>query len=570
MDYQPPLEDWAFLLDHLVDLGALARLPAFAKQDLSTETARAVFAEAGRVAAEVLAPLNGVGDRLGARLEGDRVVLPEGFAAAWRALAEGGWTGISLPVEAGGLGLPELFNTVVAEFWNGANMAFALNPMLSLGAAGAILAHGTAAQIEAWVPAIARGEMSGTMNLTEPEAGSDLGPIRTRAEPAGDHFRIRGQKIFITWGEHELARNIVHLVLARLPDAPPGSRGLSLFLVPKFLPDGRRNDLRCLALECKLGLHASPTCQMSYGERDGAVGWLLGEANRGLACMFTMMNEARLKVGIQGLGVAERARQASIAYARSRQQGGVAIARHPDVVRMLLTQRALVEAMRAVAGVEAVVLDRARHGEDPDLQARVDLLIPVIKGWFTELAQEVASLAIQIHGGAGYVEETGVAQLWRDVRVAAIYEGTNGIQAADLVRRKLGRDDGVAMARLLAEIAGDCQRPPQGAAACAAALAATATVQGALTRALVEALGRDPEDALLGSFDYLMATGYLLGGWQMLRAWRAAQGEAPFAQAKRATARFYLEHLLPRARAHQEAAGRWQGRVDWTRLACGD
>ena len=559
MSYSAPLQDLEFIFRHLIDLPALAGLPPFADLELTEDTASAILGEAARVAAEVMAPANRIGDSKGAELVDGRVRLPDEFAAIQKAMRDGGWVGISLPARVGGQGLPALFNTVTAEFWNSANMAFALNPTLCIGAANAILAHGSDEQVEKFLRPIAEGRWSGTMNLTEPQAGSDLGTVKTRAERHGDHYRISGQKIYITWGEHELTENIVHLVLARLPDAPEGTRGISLFIVPKVLVNddgsiGERNDVQCLSLEHKMGIHASPTCVMSYGEEGGAVGYLVGEEHKGLAYMFTMMNEARLIVGVQGLAVGEAAYRKALAYARERVQGGMAIVHHPDVARMLMTQKALVEAMRAVACVESVNLDFAHPNADGKAQKRADLMIPVIKGWFTELGQEVASLGIQVHGGMGYIEETGAAQFYRDVRIAAIYEGTNGIQAADLVTRKLGRDRGQAMAALMVEMQRDIDAAVgAGLSAEAGQLQAALDAHRKTTDQLLATLQSDLPQALLNSFDYLMATGFLCGGWQMLRTLIVVRGrENAGYREKCSTARFYLSRLLPRAGLHQQ------------------
>jgi len=558
MSYQAPLADLDFVLRHLVDLPALLALPVFDSLDLNADIA-SILAEAGKVASQVLSPANRLGDIEGAAQEGQKVFLPEAFGTVHKAVMEGGWTGVSLPEEVGGQGLPVLFNTIIAEFWNSANMAYALNPMLSIGVANTILAHGTEGQVQTYVRPIAEGRWTGTMNLTEPQAGSDLSNIQMRAVKEDDHYRITGQKIYITWGEHELAENIIHLVLARLPDAPAGTRGISLFIVPKYLVNhdgslGERNDVKCLSLEHKMGIHASPTCAMSYGDEGGATGYLVGEEHSGLPQMFTMMNEARIIVGVQGLGIGEVAWQNAEEYARQRVQGGREIVNHPDVARMLMTQKALVEAMRAIACVESVNLDFARHGGDEKTQKRVDLMIPVIKAWFTELGQEIASLGIQIHGGMGYIEETGVAQYYRDIRIAAIYEGTNGIQAADLVVRKLGRDRGRAMFGLLENIQ----------VAIDAAMEVGLSLEGGClqtvlddhreaTDLMLSLLEAGVPHALFNSFDYLMATGYLCGGWQMLRALMAVKGKKDsFSQKKEATAMFYLTRLLPRGTLHHQ------------------
>ncbi len=567
--YQAPVEDMAFVIDELCAVGAaFADVPRFAGLGLGAELTATLLAESARFSGELLAPLRRVGDRQPATCADGRVAVPPGFEDAYRQFAAGGWAGISADPEFAGQGLPELYATAACEMWNGANMAFALAPILSIGAARAIRAHGDERQKATYLARLHTGEWAGTMNLTETAAGSDLGAIRARAVPERGRYRIRGQKIFITWGDHEAADNIVHLVLARLPDAPAGGKGLSLFIVPKFLVEedgslGARNDVYPVSTERKLGIHGSPTCVMAYGEREGALGDLLGGANDGLRCMFTMMNEARLKVGVQALGVADGAYQQALAHARQRVQGGAPIIRHPDVRRMLLTMRAASEAMRAFAYAEAVTLDLARHLPDAGRQARIDLLIPVIKGWLTEMGEELASLGVQIHGGMGYIEETGAAQYLRDVRIASIYEGTNGIQAADLVGRKLARDGGAAMDSLLAEAEADARR------LAAAGQADLLAVAGGLARALAQlrdsteamlAQCRDSrETALAGAFDYMMQVGFVMGGWHMARSAELAaaglDGGSQFRQRKLRTARYYVEQILPRAGSHGQAAG---------------
>ena len=477
----------------------------------------------------------------------------------------------------GGQGLPGLVAAATAEMWSGANMAFALCPMLTAGAMQAIRAHASEELKATYLPKLIGGVWTGTMNLTEPQAGSDLAAIRTRALPEGDHYRIFGEKIFITWGDHDMSENVVHLVLARLPDAPEGTRGISLFLVAKFLVNadgslGARNDAACTALEHKLGIHASPTCVMTFGQDEGAVGYLVGERNGGLANMFTMMNEARQKVGVQGLAIADRAYQAARAFARERIQGRpvgqkagerVAIIQHPDVRRMLLTMKSQIEAMRGFAYVLAADIDVAhRHpdaGERQARQARVDLLTPVLKGWCTELGVEIASLGIQVHGGMGYIEETGAAQYLRDARIATIYEGTTGIQAADLIGRKLPVREGEAMAALVAEMRGVATALEQiegtAFAAIARQLAGGIEALEQASEWLRRSLASDPEAALAGSVNYLMLTGYVCGGWQLARAAlraNAALNEHKadrFFQAKIITASFYAEQILPRTTA---------------------
>jgi len=569
MGYRAPLQDMLFVLDQLAEIGRLQRFADYADADLSGPGVEAILAEAARVAERAWAPTNRDGDLIGARLEDGRVQTPPSFREAFGVMRDGGWMGTTLPASVGGLGLPECLGTAVMEMWNSANMALSLNPMLNIGAAYTILSHGTPAQIETFVSRMIPGEWTGTMNLTEPGAGSDLSLVKTMAVPEGDHYRIKGQKIFITWGEHELADNIVHLVLARTPDAPAGTKGISLFIVPKFLVNadgslGERNDVHCVSIEHKMGIHGSPTCVMSYGDNGGAVGYLLGELHGGMANMFTMMNEARLKVGLQGLACAEGAAQQAQAYAHERAQGRdlrtgkgpVAIVNHPDVQRMLMIQRALTEAMRAVSYVEAAQLDIAHHDDDAAQRARAqrrcDLMIPVIKGWMTELGQEVASLGMQVYGGMGYIEETGAAQWLRDVRISAIYEGTNGIQAQDLVFRKLARDGGQSLLELLAAIEQTEREtaaalPEQTRALTQARQDLQASAQHLLTSA---GAGRLTAVAA-GAFDFMMQLGYVSGAWQMLRACAALAGrDDDFARRKRSVAAFYLQRILPRAAQH--------------------
>ena len=570
--YRAPTEDMQFLIDDVLDVSTvLGPLPHYADLGLGAELTTALLDEAGKFAADVVSPLRRVGDQHPSRCSDAAVTIPPGYGEAIRQLGAGGWVGISAPQDQGGQGLPELFGTAACEMWNSADMAFALEPFLSAGAALAIAAHGNDELKATYLEKIYSGEWSGTMNLTESGAGSDLGPMKTRAEREGDHYRLFGQKIYITWGDHDATDNIIHLVLARLPDAPAGSRGISLFLVPKFVvnPDGTlgaRNDAYPVSVEHKLGIHGSPTCVMAYGDTGGALGYLVGEENQGLACMFTMMNEARLKVGLQGLGASEGAYQKAVAYARERVQGNVPIIEHADVKRMLLTMRALNEAMRALAYSEAVTMDLAHAGPVETREAsqrRIDLMIPVIKGWLTELGIEVTSLGVQVHGGMGYVEETGAAQYLRDVRITPIYEGTNGIQAADLLNRKLGRDNGAAMEAVQTEIRSLATLLQRDADSRLAAIGEC--LDGALadhvsaTQRLLAILPEDRFAALGGSFDYMMQTGYLFGGWQLARGAQvatkiaAAGDRVTFCERKVATALFYMERLLPRARAHAGA-----------------
>lgn len=570
--YKAPLDDMQFLIDDVCQAGArLGDLPRFEGLEVGTDLTTALLEEASKLAADVVAPLRRVGDQQPARCADGAVTIPPGYGDAIRALGDGGWVGISADSGFGGQGLPELYGTAACEMWNSADMAFALEPFLSSGAALAISAHGSDVLKNKYLPNINAGVWSGTMNLTESGAGSDLGPMKTRAERHGDHYRIFGQKIYITWGDHDATENIIHLVLARLPDAPEGSKGISLFVVPKFLVNddgslGDRNDAYPVSVEHKLGIHGSPTCVMAYGDQEGAIGYLVGQENNGLACMFTMMNEARLKVGLQGLGASEGAYQKAVAYARERVQGGVAIIEHADVKRMLMSMRALNEAMRALAYTESLTMDLS-HGapaqERGAWKARLDLMIPVIKGWMTEVGQEVTSVGVQIHGGMGYVEETGAAQFFRDVRITSIYEGTNGIQAADLVGRKLARDGGAMMELVHDEIrqvadalAGSSD---ERLAAMGRALSDALAAHVMSSQTILELFKVDKSAAMSVSFDYMMQTGYLFGGWHLAASSLVAldllsrDEKTLFCQRKIATTEFYLHRLMPRGSAHADA-----------------
>ena len=575
-DYTAPLADMRFALQEIAGIGEIAALPGC--EQASDDLVDAVLEEAGKLAGGVLAPLNRAGDALGSRLENGVVRTPEGFKEAYRHYVEGGWNALPFAPEHGGQGLPIAVATAVAEMWNAANMSFALCPLLNVGAVEALTAHGSPEQQRLYLPKLISGEWTGTMNLTEPQAGSDVGALRTRAVREGAHYRIAGQKIFITYGEHDMAENIVHLVLARLPDAPPGTKGISLFLVPKFMVGadgslGQRNDVRCVSLEHKLGIHASPTCVLAYGDNGGAIGFLVGEENRGMECMFTMMNNARLNVGLQGVAIAERAYQQARDFARQRVQGRPVTAKaagaypiihHPDVRRMLLLMRAETEAMRALAYYAAGAIDRARHHPDDATrerqQRRVDLLIPAVKAWCTDLGVEIASLGVQVHGGMGFIEETGAAQHLRDARIAPIYEGTNGIQANDLVGRKLLRDRGAAAGELIAEMRASeralAEAPGDDLAALAEPLAAALDAVERATAWMVDHGDSDAPRALAGAVPYLKQLATVAGGWLMAKSALAATarlrtraGDAGFNQAKLVTARFYAEHILPAAPA---------------------
>jgi acyl-CoA dehydrogenase len=562
-----------FVIDEIAGLEEISKLPGF--EDATSDLVGAVLEQAGLLASEVISPLNHIGDRQGTRIENNVVVSPPGYAEAYRQFVENGWQGLGKPTAIDGQGLPFLVHSAVAEMWYSANMAFALCPLLTSGAIEAIETHATPELQKLYLPHMISGEWSGTMNLTEPQAGTDLAAIKTRAERDGERYRIRGQKIYITWGEHEMSDNIVHLVLARLPDAPEGVKGISLFLVPKYLANedgsrGERNDLKVVSLETKLGIHSSPTCVMSYGDGDGAIGYLVGEEHNGLACMFTMMNNARLEVGMQGVAISERAYQHALAFARERVQGVArgqpgrsTIIHHPDVRRMLMQMRATAQAGRALAYYASAQTDLAHHAESADdretHQRRVDLIIPIVKGWCTEMAQEVTSLGVQVHGGMGFIEETGAAQYMRDARILTIYEGTTGIQALDLMGRKMLRDRGRAMTELISEM--KTFDVPGGNDDLSAFEARFELALGALEDATAWYLQQAVEDPDLGSavgVDYLLLAGNVTCAWLMGRAAIAAQrhidagGDDPAYAHKISTARFFAERILPRAEAHRQ------------------
>ena len=572
-EYAAPLRDMQFVIEELVGLPTVNTLPGL---DWVTEDlVRAVLNEAGRFGGEVLAPLNRVGDLEGSRLENGVVVTPTGFADAYKGFVEGGWNGVTASQDHGGQGFPGLIGTAVGEIWDSANLAFSLCPMLSQSGIEALTVHGSPKQQQTWLPKLVTGEWSGTMVLTEPQAGSDVGALRTRAVLEDDHYRITGQKIFITWGDHEMAENIVHMVLARVVGAPEGIKGISLFIVPKYLvnPDGSlgpRNDLKAASLEHKLGIHASPTAVMSFGDDGGAIGYLVGEENRGIEYMFTMMNNARTGVGREGMAIAERAYQQAREYARTRIQGRsaagpVAIVHHADVRRTLVGMKAEIEAMRALAYTVAAGLDVARRHKDPSVraqnQARADLLVPVLKAWCTDRGVAIASDGVQIHGGAGFIEETGAAQHYRDSRITPIYEGTNGIQALDLVRRKVMGDRGAAITVLIDEMRADAGI--EGAAETApirAALARAIADLDETTRWLLEATAA-PETAAAAATPYLELLGTVVGGWMMARSAEiavaseaSANGDAAFYRTKTRTARYYGEAVLPRTLSLKQAA----------------
>jgi len=554
--YSPATQDQLLAIRVNAGIADLAAAERFAAAE--PDMVEAIVEGIGAFAAGEWAPLNRAGDLEGARLENGVVRLPDGFAQAYADYVAQGWNAIAGPAAFGGQGLPFTLACNVLENLGTANMAFSLLPMLSVGATEALDHHGSEAQKAIYLPKLVSGEWSGTMNLTEPQAGSDLGALRTTATPIedGEHagkYRIAGQKIFITFGEHDLAENIVHLVLARLPDAPEGSRGISLFLVPKYHVNddgspGPRNDVRCVSLEHKLGINASPTCVMSYGDNGECIGELVGAENRGLAAMFTMMNNARINVGNQGVQIGERATQAALAYARERVQSAragspdktpVAIAEHPDVRRMLLRMKALTEGARALLYYTAGQVDRGTLGDEA-ADRRGDVLVPLIKAWGTDVGVEVASLGVQVHGGMGFIEETGAAQHYRDARIAPIYEGTNGIQAADLVTRKLGLENGAVFAALMADIARDAGGDEPALAALANDCAAIGEWMGGAASL---------DDRLAGSVPFCTMSAVAVAGWQLLRQLRAVEsGDAPgAAAAKRASVRFFLDRIVPEA-----------------------
>ena len=540
MAYEAPVRDMAFALESMAQIARVEENGAFENYD--ADLIGPILEEAGKLARDVLAPLNQQGDKVGATLGPDGVTAAPGFKEAYAAYRDGGWIGLGFPEEWGGQGLPKGLALAVMEIVNGANMAFGLCPMLSLGAIEALLAHGSDEQKQMYLPNLVSGTWTGTMNLTEPQAGSDVGALKTKAVPNGDgSFAISGQKIYITWGDHDVAENIVHLVLARLPDAPEGSRGVSLFIAPKFLVNedgslGARNSVKCIGLEEKLGIHASPTCVMEF---DGATGWLVGAPNKGLAAMFTMMNSARLNVGLEGVGIGEAAYQTALEYARDRKQGkaqGVEghapIVYHPDIRRTLVTMRARTMAARAICYACGVAADLAEHGPEAGRDAaklREDLLTPVAKAWSTDMGVEVASMGVQVHGGMGFMNETLAAQLYKDARIAPIYEGTNGIQAMDLVGRKLSMGDGIAMRAMLEDVAATAREArdtnnPEFVAIADHLDAGAAALEEA-TGWMIEAMKDNRSVALGGATPYLALAGDVMGGHYLTRGALSARGD---------------------------------------------
>ncbi|MBK8063296.1 MAG: acyl-CoA dehydrogenase [Betaproteobacteria bacterium] len=570
--YAAPLKDMKFVVNELAGLAQIAKLPGC--EDATPDTVDAILEEAGKFAAGVLDPLNWSGDQEGSQWKDGAVTTPKGFKQAYRQFVEGGWNALPLEPEWGGQGLPKLVSTPVTEMVTSANMAFSLCPLLTQGAIEALLLCGSDYLKKTFLQKMVSGEWTGTMNLTEPQAGSDLALLRAKAVREGDHYRISGQKIFITYGEHDLTDNIVHLVLARTPDAPEGVKGISLFVVPKFMvkPDGslgERNSAVCASIEHKLGIHASPTAVMVY---DNAVGYVVGEENKGLAYMFIMMNAARFGVGMEGVAIGERAFQRALAYAKDRLQGKdmvdggatVPIIRHPDVRRMLMLMKSQTEAMRALACLVAAATDTAQRHPDKAVRAQnqafVDLMIPVVKGWSTETGIEVASLGVQIHGGMGFIEETGAAQHLRDARITTIYEGTTGIQANDLMGRKIAREGGATIKAWLAHLAAfDAELAASKSADVAAIRTALATGAKAIAECVDYVLataGTDPKAAFSGAVPFLRLAGIVAGGWQMARAAQVAErrlaageGDAEFYRAKIVTARFFAEQVLVEAPA---------------------
>lgn len=566
MSYAPQTEPLKFLLNKVIGLEGLL---AGCHSGVEPADVDAILEEAGKFAGDVLAPLDAIGDKTGAKLANGVVTTVPGWIDAYRGFAEGGWVGVAASHEHGGHGLPLAVASAVTELWSAANMAFGLCPMLSQAAIEVLEAYGTPSQKTKYLSPLIEGRWTGTMNLTEPQAGSDLSAVRAKAVPENGHYRISGQKIYITYGEHDMTPNILHLVLARLPDGPPGIKGISLFLVPKFIVSdsgeiGARNDIRCAGIEHKLGIHASPTCVLAYGDNDGAMGELIGEPHRGIEYMFKMMNNARLAVGVQGVGVAERAYQRAVAYARARVQGrpvvgpsNAAIIAHPDVRRMLATSKVRIEAARALTLEAAACLDRGRAG-DADSQARGDLLIPIVKAWSTDLGVSVASTGLQVHGGMGFVEQTGAAQHYRDARIAPIYEGTNGIQAADLVGRKIIRDQGATIAALIADVRitlGDlADAPGDDAAALVDTLTDAVEALEECVAWLLRTSGRNPAAVAASATSFLDLAGITLGGWMHGRCLLAAQaalfareGDPKAMDAVVQSANLYARHVLPTA-----------------------
>jgi len=570
--YIAPTEEVNFVLKHLVNIDELAKLPGF--EEASPDMVEAILEEAAKFAQERLAPLNWEGDQNGARCEDNKVIPSPGFKEAYQDFYENGWLGLAQPEAYGGQGLPFSLHMAAGEFWNSANMAFALCPMLSASGIDALLAHGSEQLQKTYLEKMISGEWTGTMLLTEPQAGSDLAALTSKAVPNGDHYLITGNKIFITWGDHDMTDNIVQFILARLPDAPEGVKGISLFLVPKYLVNedgslGELNDSKPISVEHKMGIHASPTCVMNFGDEKGAVAYLVGEENNGLSCMFTMMIHARLEVGLEGVALAERSYQGALEYAKDRKQGTkksangekVCIAEHADVRRMLMLMRCLTEATRAVTFVAAGSYDHCKNNPDDESkkthQERLDLLTPIAKAWSTEVAQEVTSLGVQVLGGMGFIEESGMAQHFRDARITTIYEGTTGIQSNDLIGRKLIRDNGAGMQSAIDDIQAVIKELSANDTLAPMAKSLTAGVeslQSATTFILENAKSTEDFSGSV-SVNLLMLVGTVFGAWQMARASLAVINDDSisddFRSNKIATTEFYLQHVLPRAFAYQ-------------------
>ena len=580
MTYKAPLKDMLFNIEHLADIAQLTQIPAFA--DAGLETAQAVLEECAKFNEGVLSPLNWEGDKNPSSWNDGVVTTTPGFKEAFKQYAQGGWQGLQHPVEFGGQGLPKIIGAACGEMLNSANMSFALCPLLSDGAIEALLTAGSDELNATFLEKLVSGQWTGTMNLTEPQAGSDLSMVRSRAEPADDGtYKVFGTKIYITYGEHDMAENIVHLVLARVTGAPEGVKGISLFVCPKFLvnPDGSlgaRNDVHCVSIEHKLGIKASPTAVLQYGDHGGAVGYLVGEENRGLEYMFIMMNSARYAVGVQGIAIAERAYQKAVAFAKDRVQSrpvdgsikaSAPIIHHPDVKRMLMTMRAYTEGCRSMAAVAAAAYDASHHHPDADVRrqnlAFYEFMVPLVKGYSTEMSLEVTSLGIQVHGGMGFIEETGAAQYYRDAKILTIYEGTTAIQANDLVGRKTARDGGQTAKAIAAQIeATEAELIALGgddALAVAKRLKAARLAFVDVVDFVVSQVRADPNAVFSGSVPYLMLAGNVVAGWQMARALLMAKKllaegvEADFMNAKVITARFYADHLLTKAQGARDS-----------------
>ena len=574
-DYRFPYKDAGFILNNLIDFDQICANMGL--EEVNGELATAILEEAGRLGGDVLAPLNAVADELGATLEDDGVHETPGFADIYRQYVDNGWASLCGDEKYGGQGMPRVLNAAVVEIWDSACVSFSLCPLLTTGAIESIHAHGSDELKDTYLPNMVAGEWTGTMCLTEPAAGSDLAAVAAKAVPEGDHYLLTGQKIYITWGDHQMTDNIIHLVLARLPDAPAGVKGISLFLVPKFLLDengqpGKRNDVYCVGVEHKLGIHGSPTCTLNFGDNGGAIGYLVGQPHNGLMGMFTMMNDARQGVGLQSLGVSERSYQQAVAYAKERLQGTRSdgsrypIIEFPDVRRMLMIMKAGTEAMRGLAYLAAAESDRSNAASSPEESRKHDLrtglYTPIVKGWISEFAQEVTYMGVQVHGGMGFIEETGISQHYRDARIMTIYEGTTGIQGLDLVGRKTLADGGAALQDLLDEIKADAEEMSavENLAPMAAALK-NAVQTGEQARAwLLENGKQDRNIAGSASVNFMMLLGFVCGGWIMGKsALKAVQllesgaGDEAFMKAKLVTAQFYCDHLLPRTASYLAA-----------------